>query len=232
MGRLELTAANPVIVIPITPPADASQVFISGTIITGPPYTGDQPAARLLHLRTHDGLARDTEICEIAIRNHKFIMEFNGFGGKQREARGLPGPAKSGEVITSTQPQKIDFSLEYNFASGKVSFSWSNKSSTLVGETFIKLGSAKPFELVVGMPAGTELVSPLGWAIEWDDSHDAIAFDVALATPPGPSPVPSPVPSPPPASIPPGTQTDMIKQMVEGIKVYIDNFLDNILKGL
>lgn len=205
MPSVTFSAAAPVVRQTLTPPPGATAVVINFTV-TMPAQAGVN--VRLAHLRTLNSvlhpnlpaqgrLPRESEICELIVRNGTLTAGFSGYGGAHAK-----NPVKHMGTVPSTFP----VTLTVPFTGRQAVVAAGSQAAT--SDTDIA-PNGQPLELVLGMEPilGADLQPPTGWTISWDESAvewPGAASQPAPIQPPPASPVlpPAPPPTPPAATVP------------------------------
>lgn len=175
------------LIVDLTPPAGATAVTVkfTATMPTAPGPAGGVRLAhvRLLHPNRHpnasadQALPRETEICELIVRNGTPTAGFSGFGGK-RANHAVQHMGATPAIF----PVLITIPLD-----GK-SVSVSAGAHTAISDTDLVPGGA-PMQLLLGMASlahgdGVNTLSPpYGWTFEW--GGDAVSWVGSNAQSPG-----------------------------------------------
>lgn len=197
MPSVTFSAATPVIRQTLTPPPGATAVVINFTV-TMPAQAGVN--VRLAHLRTLNSvlhpnlpaqgrLPRESEICELIVRNGTLTAGFSGYGGHNAK-----NPVKHMGTVPSTFP----VTLTVPFTGRQAVVAAGSQAAT--SDTDIA-PNGQELELVLGMEAivGADLQPPIGWTITWDES----AAEWPGASQPAPPIQPPPTPPVLPPAQPP-----------------------------
>lgn len=155
------TSSSPQIIIPITTPFN-----ISFTLTPPPDFHPTLGVAtRLLHVRTHEGKPKLTEIFELKVSgNGQLVCELSGYGNKQPQY--IP-PAKF------DLPSNDQYTISYN--NGVLNINNSVSLSTLLA-----IANGVTVELCFGFDkSNDELVAPFGWVLETN-----LESDINPVTPP------------------------------------------------
>lgn len=201
MPSVTFSAATPVIRQTLTPPPGATALVANFTV-TMPAQAGVN--VRLAHLRTLNSvlhpnlpaqgrLPRESEICELIVRNGTLTAGFSGYGGNHAK-----NPVKHMGTVPSTFP----VTLTVPFTGRQAVVAAGSQAAT--SDTDIA-PNGQQLELVLGMEAivGADLQPPIGWTITWDESAVEWPGATSQPAPIQPPPAPPVLPPAPPPVLPP-----------------------------
>jgi hypothetical protein len=192
MPSVTFTAAQPVVRQELQPLPGATAAIIHFSV-TAPATQGAN--VRLCHLRTLNSvlhpnlpaegrLPRESEVCELIVRNGTLTAGFSGYGGNH---------AKNQVKHMGAAPASFPVTLTVPFTGRQAVVAAGSQAAT--SDTDIA-PNGQTLELVLGMEPimGADLQPPIGWTISWDES--AVEWPGAASPAPPIAPPPAP-PSPP-----------------------------------
>lgn len=160
------TPSSPQIIIPIITPFNISFT------LTPPPDFHPTPgiATRLLHVRTHEGKPKLTEIFELKVNgNSQLVCELSGYGNRQPEFK---------PPVKFDLPSNGQYTISYN--NGVLNI---NNSAPL--STHIAITNGVTVELCFGFDkSNDELVAPFGWVLEINLESDINPVKPPIVAPP------------------------------------------------